>query len=104
MWKSFNDTSSQIKAWVLEQVLWAETNLKGKSGADKKAAVIKRLDDLIVLPFYLEWLDDKIIAWLVDAVCDKLNEVTSHNFDALSHEQRQEVIESIDTTEIDKNG
>ena len=70
----------KIKMWTIEQVLWAEKNLKGKSGAERKAAVIKKLDELIVLPSYLEWVDDLILSWLVDKVCDKLNTLTGHNF------------------------
>lgn len=70
----------QIKQWTIEQVLWAETELHGKSGADKKAAVVKKLDDMIKLPSYLEWVDDMIISYLVDQACAKLNEMSEHNF------------------------
>ena len=99
---SFYDNVNQLKTWTFEQVLWAENNLKGKSGAEKKAAVVKRLDDLIVLPFYLEWMDDKIIAWLVDVVCDKLNKMTDHKFvdTAITDEQEKSVIDSIDVGSV----
>ncbi len=82
---------NQIKAWVIEQVLWAEKNLKGKSGADKKAAVVQKLDELIKLPFYLEWVDDIIISYLVDSVCSKLNEITQHDFSELTLNESQEM-------------
>ena len=36
----------KIKTFVIEKVLWAEKNLKGKFGAEKKQAVIKAIDDL----------------------------------------------------------
>ena len=68
------------KRKIVEQVIWAETELAGKSGADKKAAVVKRLDELIKLPAYLEWVDDMIISYLVDQACEKLNKLTAHNF------------------------
>ena len=92
---------TQLKEWTLEQVLWAEKNLRGKSGADKKAAVIKKLDDLIVLPFYLEWMDDIVISWLVDTVCEKLNFITNHDFKdlELTKEQEQDFAEKLETPE-----
>ena len=68
------------KKQIVEQVIWAEKELVGKSGADKKKAVIKKLDDLIKLPAYLEWVDDIVISSLVDQACEKLNNLTAHNF------------------------
>ena len=68
------------KKTIVDQVIWAEKELIGKSGADKKAAVVKKLDDLIKLPPYLEWVDDMIISSLVDQACEKLNNLTAHNF------------------------
>ena len=70
----------QAKAWAIEQIMWAEVNMRGKSGKEKRDAVIKRLDDMIKLPFYLEWLDDKLIGILVDLCCDKLNKIYAHHF------------------------
>ena len=70
----------QAKAWAIEQIMWAEVNMRGKSGKEKRDAVVKRLDELIKLPFYLEWLDDKLIGILVDLCCDKLNQVYAHHF------------------------
>ena len=81
----------KLKAFTLEQVLWAEKNLKGKSGAEKKAAVVKKLDDLITLPAYLEWADDMVISCLVDTVCSKLNEITQHDFSELTLNESQEM-------------
>lgn len=74
---------AQVKTWTIEQVLWAEKNLKGKSGAEKKAAVIKKLDDMITLPSYLEWADDVVIGLIVDKACATLNEFAGHNFGEL---------------------
>ena len=87
----------QIKIWTIEQVLWAEKNLKGKSGAEKKAAVIKKLDELIVLPSYLEWVDDLLLSWLIDNVCEKLNLITGHNFATLnlSEDRERELADEI---------
>ena len=70
----------KIKRWVIEKVLWAENNLQGKSGAEKKAAVIKKLDEMITLPSYLEWVDDMVLSYLVNQACEELNKITAHNF------------------------
>ena len=88
----------KLKAFTLEQVLWAEKNLKGKSGAEKKAAVVKKLDDLITLPAYLEWADDMVISYLVDSVCEKLNMLEGHNFGdtEISKQAQEEIIENIE--------
>ncbi len=80
----------KIKTFAIEKVLWAEKNLKGKSGEEKKQAVIKKIDDLITLPAYLEWADDIVISWLVDKVCEKLNAMTSHDFANLTLTQKEE--------------
>ena len=93
---------TQIKMWTIEQVLWAEKTLKGKSGNEKKAEVIKKLDELIVLPSYLEWVDDLILSWLIDKVCEKLNFITGHNFNNLSLNEDKK-IELVDEIEDPKH-
>ena len=87
----------QIKMWAVEQVMWAEKNLKGKSGEEKKAAVIKKLDDMIPLPSYLEWGDDIIIGKLVDMACEKLNTFAGHDFGSvtLTEQQEQKIADEI---------
>ena len=60
---------------VIEQVVWAERELRGKTGAEKKAIVVKKIDDLIVLPATLEWLDDIVIGYLVDMACNMFNSI-----------------------------
>ena len=87
----------QIKKWVVEQVIWAEKELKGKSGQEKKAAVVKKLDELITLPFYLEWVDDILISYFVDQACESLNAQLSHHFEEknISDEQEQKIAENI---------
>ena len=87
----------QIKKWAVEQVLWAERTLNGKNGKEKKSAVLTKLDELIVLPSYLEWVDNAVLFWLVDSVCDKLNMLTGHNFGEfeLSEKQKQGIADEI---------
>ena len=91
MWK-------QIKKWTIEQVIWAEKNLQGKTGAEKKAAVVKKLDDMIKLPSCLEWADDILISYFVDKACEKLNAFAGHNFSAieLTETQEQELANEIE--------
>ncbi|MBR2207200.1 MAG: hypothetical protein IJ859_00135 [Synergistaceae bacterium] len=96
---------AKFKEWIIEkaieQVLWAEKNLRGKTGAEKKAAVVKKLDDMVELPFYLEWADDMVFSWLVDTVCEKLNALTGHKFAnlVLSDAQEIEIAGSIEIPE-----
>ena len=80
MFEGIKEWYQKIKVQVVEGVLWAERELQGRSGEEKKAAVVKRLDEMIVLPFYLEWLDNYIIAYLVDLACEKLNWLTDWLF------------------------
>ena len=70
----------RMKKWVLEQVLWAERELKGKSGKEKKLAVVLKLDEMVRLPVWLEWADGPVIAWMVDRVCDTLNAMCGHKW------------------------
>ena len=88
----------EMKKFAIEQVLWAEKNLKGKSGAEKKKAVVEKLDEMITLPSYLEWVDDIIIGKLVDMACDKLNLFAGHNFGEieLTEKQEQEIANEIE--------
>ena len=71
--KMFTNIIEKINKNVIEQVAWAEQELKGKSGIEKRAAVVKKLDDMIVLPASLEWVDDIIIGYLVDKACEMYN-------------------------------
>ena len=88
----------EIKKWTIEQVLWAERELKGKTGAEKKAAVVKKLDDLIKLPFYLEWVDDIILGIIVDNACKVLNDFAGHKFAnvVLTGKQEDELAEKVE--------
>ena len=88
----------EIKKWTIEQVLWAERELKGKTGVEKKAAVVKKLDDLIKLPFYLEWIDDIILGVLVDNACKVLNDFAGHKFAnvVLTGKQEDELAEKVE--------
>ena len=70
---------------VIEQVVWAERELRGKSGTEKKAIVVKKIDDLIVLPAALEWVDDILINHLVDLACNMFNSI-DEKFEDTQHD------------------
>lgn len=80
----------QIKKWAIEQVLWAEKDLRGKSGADKREAVVAKLDDMIKLPNRLEWVDDIILGIIVDSACKVLNDFAGHKFGNIILTNKQE--------------
>lgn len=80
----------RLKEWTIEQVIWAEKHLDGSTGAEKKATVVKKFDEMIELPAYLEWIDDIFIGKLVDMACEKLNEFAGHNFKEIEISEKQE--------------
>lgn len=82
-----------LKKWVVEQVLWVETNMKGKSGKEKRQAVVDKIDSIIPLPWFLEWMDGPLIGWLVDKVCELMNGKNGHNWDAVS--DAKETVETV---------
>ena len=99
MFESLKEAKENAKRKALEYVLWAETELKGKSGAEKKAAVIKKLDDMITLPGWLEWLDNILIPLFVDKLCSVLNALTSRNFAGLllTSEEAETIVKTADS-------
>ena len=88
-----------LRLWVVEQVLWAEKEMHGKSGKEKRAVIVERLDDLVRLPFWLEWADGPLIGWLVDLACEKLNWLTDHDFENvdLNEAQKEKVADVLET-------
>lgn len=80
MFESLKHAKENAKRMAVNYVIWAETELRGKTGAEKKAAVTKKLDEMVDLPGWLEWLDDILISLFIDKVCAVLNAVTGHSF------------------------
>ena len=70
----------KLKKWVVDQVMWAEANMKGKTGKEKRQAVVDKLDSLITLPWFLEWMDGPLIGWLVDMACSVFNKKNGHDW------------------------
>jgi hypothetical protein len=52
----------------------------GVSGQDKRDAVVKIIDDLIKLPFYLELLDGLVIGIIIDRIISALNKKFGHSW------------------------
>ena len=67
-----------LRLWALQIILEAENRIPGQTGAEKKAYVVKTLDELIRLPLWLEPLDSVIFGALIDLICDKLNAKYGH--------------------------
>ena len=88
----------EFRVWVVEKVLWAENELSGKTGAEKRAIIVGKLDELVPLSFWLEWADGPLIGWMVDRACDILNHITGHKFKGLqlSQEQKEKVADVLE--------
>lgn len=67
-----------LRLWALQIILEAENRIPGQTGAEKKAYVVKTLDELIRLPLWLEPVDSVIFGALIDLICDKLNAKYGH--------------------------
>lgn len=89
---------NKIKQWIVAQVIWAEQNLTGLSGREKRDAVVRKLDDMIQLPAALEPFDGPIIGFLVDLAVAKLNTSLGHGFGSveLTGKQEKQIADAIE--------
>lgn len=76
--ETIGEKYGQCKEKIVASVRWAEENMKGRSGAEKRAAVVAKLDEWIKLPFWLEMIDGPVLGFIVDRVCNALNILTDH--------------------------
>lgn len=67
-----------LRLWALQIIIEAENRIPGQTGAEKRAYVVKSLDELIRLPLWLEPIDGVIFGMLVDLICDRLNKKVGH--------------------------
>jgi lysozyme family protein len=92
----------KIKKIVVENVIWAEKNLKGKTGAEKKEAVIEKLLKLTDLSMVPNIIEDPIkralFSWVIDMACEKLNWLTDWAFEGteLSDEHVEKVAATLE--------
>ena len=89
---------SSLKKWALQLVMEAEEAIPGGTGTEKRAYVVRRLDDMVRLPWFLEPFDGPAFGLLVDLVCDKLNLLAGHDWRAVSltPEQLEKVAAVVD--------
>jgi hypothetical protein len=82
------DMWEKIKAEAQKLVLWAEQNLRDKSGIDRRKAVISKMCEAIDLPYvpgFVEGFIEPILyGFVVDAVVKVWDLVTGKAFGALS--------------------
>ena len=83
MKKKWNDFKERLASLVV----WAETNLTGKTGAEKKAAVVDMLCDKWPWPAPLRWIQRPVLKVVVGGLIDRLvatlNSITGHDFAGL---------------------
>lgn len=80
---------SKIACWAVDRVLGAEKSMSGKSGKEKRAAVVSMLEKMIPLPQKLEGIDDALIGVVVDWVCDTMNWLTDYDFSKTELDEAQ---------------
>lgn len=82
------DNFFRIKRWVIQRVLWAENEMEGRSGAEKKAIVVDRVLEMMVDTLPLPWFGRfaaqtaarPVVSWMVDLAVERLNFLSSWNF------------------------
>ena len=85
----------QIKKLVIENVIWAERELRGRTGTEKKEIVIRKvLENLAaMLPWYIRWAKELIapalIGRLVDLATRALNFMTGWDFSNVQLTEQQ---------------
>jgi hypothetical protein len=93
---------NKIKQYVVEYVLWAETEFLGGPGSVKRDAVIDRITGLIDIPYVPEFVETPVkrflIGYFIDLAVDKLNWLSGYSFaDAeLTDESKGQLAEVID--------
>ncbi len=85
-----------LKLWAVQLVIEAEKTIPGESAEKKRAYVVQRLDDMVLLPWYLEPFDGAAFGLVVDYACDKLNLIMGHDWKDLTPEQVTKVAAVVD--------
>jgi uncharacterized membrane protein YheB (UPF0754 family) len=96
MWKKIKDA-------VMDWVNWAERELRDKTGAEKRKAVIEKLVEVIDIPFVPDLFESPIerivYGYLIDRACAWFNVLGDGNFETLvlTEEQKEKIAEMIET-------
>lgn len=69
-----------LVAGVIEKIVLDLEHIGGATGEQKKAALVKFLDDVIQLPMLLEPFDGMIIEWTVDLIIAQWNRLHGHEW------------------------
>lgn len=69
----------QVVYWVIAHVMWAERELRGKSGKEKRAALID-LAGKARIKFLPSWLTRIIVGAVIDVVVAAFNEIKGHGW------------------------
>ena len=77
---AWSSLERELKVCALKLIIKAEASLEGETGEEKRAYVVKQLDEAVELPWYLEPFDAGVFELIVDAVCDKLNLLCGHDW------------------------
>lgn len=85
-----------LKLWVVQLVIATEKELPGATGAEKRANVVKQLDEMVKLPWYAEPFDGPAFGLLVDMVCEKLNLLTDRNIASVKPETAKKAAKVIE--------
>lgn len=92
-----------LKLWAVQLVIEAEKTLPGATGAEKRASVVKRLDDMVKLPWYVEPFDGPAFGLLVDLVCEKLNMLTDKDIASVTPDAAKKVAKIIEVDNSELN-
>ena len=91
-----------LREWTQQLMLYAENNIPGATGAEKKAYVVGKLDEMVMLPWYLEPFDGVIFGALVDFICARLNTLYGHGWGPILSELASASTESNEGEKEDK--
>ncbi len=90
MMAGLKDVFVRTGAEALKGILDAEVLFPSEAGKKKRAYVVMRLDDMVMLPWYLEPFDGPFFALVVDALCSALNDRFGHRWNRLTNEEGKE--------------
>jgi hypothetical protein len=96
----------KIKETIFRLVQWAEKEMIGKSGKEKRAAVVTKACELTDWPYIPDWIEvmfePVLYGWLVDGACNLWNILFGHAFTSadLTPEQTAKAAELISVTPV----
>ena len=77
------DFIAKLAGLALKKILEAEAAIPGASGAEKKAYVVRWLDEAVKLPWYLESFDGALFSLAIYVTCHALHDSFGHDWKKL---------------------